>query len=420
MITAGIIAEYNPFHKGHEYHLSQARRLCGADYCIAAVSGSFVQRGEPGIIDKYNRAKMALLSGADLVVELPAAFSCAAAPDFAWGGMQLLSALGADYLCFGSESADLIRLSQTADALLSESPVVSEKIRALQKAGLSYAASLTEVIASLAHSTEYEGLIGSNDLLALEYLKAVRKSGSAMIPVPVRRVGEAYSHTIPAGGVLPVKDTLPPLSSEKSFASAGSLRQVLLSGEYTNLREQVPEAALGVLMAVLARYQPVRPDDFSDFIWYALQDTDPAKIAGCSSELAGRIKNRADKPHLFSDFVDELSGRNVSASTVRRALLHIALRYRKEEEELFRNGCTALYARILGFRKDSLPLLHSLKEKAEIPLVAKAADAAALLSPNAMKLFSLECRAAALYRQAVYRRSGYVLPDEYRAGVVIV
>ena len=435
MKIAGIIAEYNPFHRGHEYHLSEARRAAGADFCVAVMSGCLVQRGEPAIADKYTRAKMALLSGADLVIELPAPFSSAAAPDFALGGVRLLSALGADYLCFGSETADLPRLERIAEALVHEPEAISERIQSLQKSGLSYAAGMTAVIAEFfspsgscgqgcfpedADRQSCTGSLGSNDLLALEYLKAIRKTGSGLTPAAIRREGSPYNTPESA-------DVCPKAGGDEAgrvprqaFASAGFLRGRILNGDFSALTPQIPPSALNVLLEAFSHYRPVRADDFSDFIWYALQNADPESFAGCSAELALRLKKKAPDPFTFSGITEALRGKNISASTVRRALIHLASGLTEEDAELFRSDSSSLYARILGFRRSSQPLLQHLKKTASIPLVTKTADAESLLPSSALKLFSCEKKAAALYRQAVYRRSGFVLPDEYRAGIIIV
>ena len=138
MKIVGLITEYNPFHAGHLYHMQQARELTGADYCVVLMSGSFVQRGEPAIFDKYRRTKAALLAGADLVLEMPAAFSTASAHEFAAYGVALLSAIGVDAVVFGSECGQIEFLKQAASALNHESAEFQERLRKGLKAGLTY------------------------------------------------------------------------------------------------------------------------------------------------------------------------------------------------------------------------------------------------------------------------------------------
>ena len=415
MKIAGIIAEYNPFHRGHEYHLKEARKACGADYVIAVMSGSFVQRGEPAIADKYTRARMALLSGADLVVELPFAFACSAAPDFALGGVKLLDALGADCLCFGSETGDLSLLEETASRLAGETPSQSVLVREGMKKGLSYADSLK---LSLSESVPGADALfsGSNDILALEYCKAILKLSSGLRPVAVKRVGQEYNDL---------------RQSSSAFMSASAVREMILNGGLELLNDQIPPAALAVLLEALSRYTPVTSDDFSDFAWYALSPGSPLNRtgraasdrlaqAGADPDLAMRLANNAAGSFLISELTEAARAKNISRSSVRRAVFRLVCGLNAESMDVFRGNPEALYARILGFRRESAPLLSHLKQVSGLPLVAKTADAEKLLPPAARELFNLDIGAANLYAQAVYRKCGYRLPDEYRAGIVII
>lgn len=188
--TAGIIAEYNPFHNGHQYQIEEIRRQTGADFVIAAMSGDFVQRGEPAIFDKYTRTRMALCGGADLVVELPALFATSSAEDFAACGVSLLGSLGTDFLCFGSESGNLSHLQKAAEILSEESAIWQPLLQTYLKQGETYPSARSLAVAELTGDPGLSTLLATpNNILAVEYLKALKQQRSSMIPVTIRRRG---------------------------------------------------------------------------------------------------------------------------------------------------------------------------------------------------------------------------------------
>ncbi|MBR4164635.1 MAG: nucleotidyltransferase family protein, partial [Lachnospiraceae bacterium] len=208
MRIVGVICEYNPLHTGHRYHLEQART--GADAVIAVMSGDFVQRGEPAVCDKYARAEMALRAGADAVIELPPVYSTGSAEVFARGGIQLLNACGCiDELCFGAECGQLESLRRAA--ALSADEAFGSRLREALRRGQSFAAACAEAAESL--DPEAAALLsGPNNILAVEYLKALEATGSRIEARAVRRRGASYGE----------KD-LP----DKGFASAAAVRKAL-------------------------------------------------------------------------------------------------------------------------------------------------------------------------------------------------
>ena len=176
----GIIAEYNPFHNGHAYQIEQARLLTGCDFLVVVMSGDYVQRGAPAVFDKYTRARMALACGADLVLELPVACSCASAEFFASGAVSLLDGLGCvDFLCFGSESGNLQSLMEPARILAKESPVFQEALRRGLSLGLSFPAARKEAFRACASNPDILDL--PNNILGIEYLKALLQRESKEI-----------------------------------------------------------------------------------------------------------------------------------------------------------------------------------------------------------------------------------------------
>ena len=244
MKIVGLITEYNPFHAGHLYHMQQARELTGADYCVVLMSGSFVQRGEPAIFDKYRRTKAALLAGADLVLEMPIAFSTASAHEFAAYGVALLSAIGVDAVVFGSECGQIEFLKQAASALNHESAEFQERLRKGLKAGLTYpqarAKALGETQAGgtrvenvedfhantdVSNSHIWSSILNSpNNILGIEYLRAAEDLHSPMEFYTISREGSGYH-----------EDAL----SEAKFPSASAIRGIVRKS-YENLSADSP------------------------------------------------------------------------------------------------------------------------------------------------------------------------------------
>ncbi len=217
MKVTGIIAEYNPFHKGHEYQIKKARELTDADYVIVVMSGDFTQRGAPALLDKYTRARMALACGADLVLELPVRYACASAEFFAGGAVSILDGLGVvDYLCFGSESGDTEKIAASAHALLSaeKDDEYRRRIRQNQKEGLSYPAARAKAL-NLSDETDAQYWTLPNNILGIEYCKALTLSQSKIRPLTILRQGSAYHERKPAAPACRASALPPP--SEKPF-----------------------------------------------------------------------------------------------------------------------------------------------------------------------------------------------------------
>ena len=208
MKNLGIIAEYNPFHKGHEYHLKESLKATGAQNVICVMSGNFVQRGEPAIIDKWARAEIALKNGVDLVLELPVIFSAASAEYFAFGAVSILEATGiVDCLCFGSESGKISDLQAMADIFHEETPKFKELLMKNLSAGFSYPKARELAASQYTSSSSGSALQLSNNILGIEYLKALRKLGSRIQPVTIKRTGshyndETFSSTIPSATAI--------------------------------------------------------------------------------------------------------------------------------------------------------------------------------------------------------------------------
>ena len=405
MKIVGLITEYNPFHAGHLYHMQQARELTGADYCVVLMSGSFVQRGEPAIFDKYRRTKAALLAGADLVLEMPIAFSTASAHEFAAYGVALLSAIGVDAVVFGSECGQIEFLKQAASALNHESAEFQERLRKGLKAGLTYPQARAKALEM--EDTWASVLSSPNNILGIEYLRAAEDLHSPMEFYTISRKGSGYH-----------EDTLADANFPSASAIRGIIRNSLSKDKY--LLDILASHLPAVTHPAYTGAVPVFVDDFSELLNAAvLQLQATFSIADLSPELAARLAKPPYFPLSFEERIQALKTRQLTYTRVSRALLHLVLGMREEDISRWKDEGYALYARILGFRRQSSPLLSCLHKKSSIPLITKMADAAQNLSPSALSLLEQEVYASHLYQTVRMKRSG-VFQNEYTEGLVFV
>lgn len=391
MKTVGIIAEYNPFHNGHLYQLKKAKEITGADFAVVVMSGDFTQRGTPAVFDKYTRCRLSLLAGADLCIELPVVYATASAELFAKGAVSLLSALGVDALCFGSECGEIAPLQKIASLLFAEPPAYKEALNKALKEGLSFPSARALAVRECAHAGSLSGvdaaasdvLASPNNILGIEYLKALlalEKNGQhAPVPYTIKREGDGYlSHTL----------------SEESFCSAMALRKGIMEGTPDLLR-YVPESIRQEFADACQAESALCADDFSGMLFYKLlseKDTGYDSYLDVSSDLSDKIRKNLTSFTTFSAFCENsLKSKDITLTRVYRSLLHILLSIKKEDLP-----ASAPYARILGFREASFEVFGCLS-KENIPLLSRLKDASSLLSPEALSCLSKDIFAAHLY-----------------------
>ena len=419
MKTAGVIAEYNPFHNGHKYHLEQTREQTGADYIIAVISGDYVQRGAPASINKYIRTEMALANGADLVLELPVYYASGSAEYFAAGAVALLDKLGVtDILSFGSECGSINILSGPAKLLACESPAFTASLQALLRQGKSYpqARSLALIrclsVSGAEDFAAYEAaILQPNNILGIEYIKALLKRKSAILPFTLKREGAAYH-----------EKNLPDDFCEKSSASALRL-SMEQQGNLALLKKYIPASVYTLLSSDIHSAFPVTANDFSLLLKYKLLMESKKGYTGymdVTQELSDKIRKNLNRFTNYNDFCSLLKSREITYTHISRALLHILLDMKKCALASYMNDDYISYARILGFRKTSGPLLHVIKKNSSIPLISKLADASSLLNETGNSMLEKEITASALYDSVVSNRSGVPTVSEYKKQLIIL
>lgn len=412
--TVGIIAEYNPFHNGHAYHIKKAKEMAGAEFCIVVMSGDFVQRGAPAVYSKHTRAAMALSCGADLVLELPSVFATSSAEDFAACGVALLDRLGTvDSICFGSECGDVDKLSGIASILAAEPPVYTELLKEELKKGATFPQARSKALLSCGLLRDEDSTILSspNNILGLEYLKALYRLKSSIKPITLTREGKGYhSREMDA----------------KSFCSATGIRKVLR--QENKALTSSPELAANVPSKVLELMETAHPiflEDLDLLLNAVLLQLDRDKLpfsafSDVSSELSARISRQLPDFLTFEDKIAALKTRQYTYTRVSRALLHILLGITCQAVLTGRSIGYAPYARVLGFRKSSAQLMGQIKMRGSIPLITKTADASQLLDNTALNMLKQDFYCSHLYQTIVQSKYHIAAKNEYTQPVVIL
>lgn len=393
MKTVGLITEYNPFHNGHAYHIKKARELTGADTVIVVMSGDFVQRGTPAIMPKHLRATCALLAGASLVIELPVCFATGSAEYFAWGAVSLLHELGCiDSICFGSECGHVQILDEIAQILLSEPPAYSDALKDALKKGCSYPAARQQALSI--YSDQYKEVLASpNNILGIEYLKALHKLQSNIKAFSIKRIGAGYHDT----------------DSSQSLSSATAIRTDIHNMEM--LRNQMPAVCFEFLQDSYQTRYPIIPDDFSLLLKARLLTETSESLCrymDVSPDLANRIIHMRNDYMNMEQFCDLLKTKELTRSRISRSLMHILLGITHDWHHSMQSSVP--YARILGFRKDRAEIFRKLKSSSSIPLITRPAQAE--LNASAQEMLALDLYASDLYESVITDKYGSAFRNE--------
>lgn len=409
MKTVGIIAEYNPFHNGHAYQIAQAKEKTGADYCIIVMSGNFTQRGIPAIMDKSFRTRAALTCGADLVIELPVSYATASAEYFAMGAVSLLDRLGVvNSICFGSECGNLEALHALSDTLLSENSAFKACLKTYIKEGYSYPQARNHALSDTCPQlgSDLSLLQAPNNILGIEYLNALKKRKSSI---------KAY--TIPRAGADYHDNTL-----HTAYSSALAIREVLAQGNILSLKKQIPPAVYEWMKADCQKTFPVLPDDMASLLLYKLsmeQEHGYSAYFDIDSCLSDRIRKHLFSYTGFTSFCLALKSKNMTYARISRNLLHILLNIYQTDVDAFCSEDYVYYARVLGLKKESAPLLSAVKANSSIPLISKLSGGVRMISPeHGRKMLSQDIRAGHVYDIIAHQKFRLPLKHEYQKQIV--
>ncbi|SFT84722.1 Predicted nucleotidyltransferase [Selenomonas sp. GACV-9] len=372
MHVTGIIAEYNPFHNGHRYQLEQIRALHPRSIVVAVISGSFVQRGQAALLDKWQRAELAIAGGCDLVLELPFTFACRSAQDFARGGVRLLARLGCvDTLAFGAECPSLATLKEIAAAV--DSDAVQTQLHERIKDGASYAQALTELTAAAADA-DTALLHEPNNILAIEYLRALKKT-PAIEPLLIPRAGASYHSTDIAAtnaSASAIRQLLHKAAAAARIADGRLLAAQLTERDYAALRESLPPAVFTNIRQLTAAQLPDHDRLLLPLQALMLRTDNAAlrKLAGINEGLENRLRDCLQTAATYDELLSTATTKRYPQSRIARTLIHLLLGVTQAQiDAIDKSG--PLYARILACGPRGRNLLRHIKKAETIPLITK-------------------------------------------------
>ena len=344
----GIIAEYNPFHNGHLLHLTKSKEETGAKYSICIMSGNFVQRGNTSIVNKWVKTEMALKSGIDLVLELPTVYSISSAENFAEGAIKLLNSLKiVDTISFGSENSDIDILNRISGILYEEPKQYVEFLNEELKKGLSFPKARENAILLYLNDKKYSNILNQpNNTLAIEYLKALKKYKSHIMPISIKREKAFYNSNC-------IVD---------EYASATAIRNMIVNNQFNDIRKVMPRLAYDLLMQEIENNQYVI--DISKFekeILYSirrLSTADLKKFPEVNEGLENSIKNAANSCNTLAELINIIKSKRYTQTRIQRILLYILLNITKKDMYISRK--TVPYARILGYSQKGKELISEI------------------------------------------------------------
>lgn len=474
MKTIGIVCELNPLHSGHKYLLDMARQKFSADYVVLVMSGDYTQRGVPSIVSKEIRTKMALMAGADAVFELPVQYATASAEYFASGAISLLNSLGCvDQILFGTENGDIEEIQKIASILNDEPDEYKKELQKGLKRGLNFASARDAALKKLITISNSTTLIGSNNILGIEYCRALMESKSSITPLTIQREGADYNSDELTGAyasasairkllensTASVLDGSDHLNSEsKTFSNpdqniypnshqdtntnqspdqdqsqdtntdqsryndsnqnADTLQDTTTYPDDTYrsiLKDYIPEDVLTLLLSQKA-YN--RLDNYSDYLHYKLlseRGDGFTSYADIHRDLSDKIIKFLPKYTTISEFTDLLKSKDLTYTRIQRSLLHILLGIKQDTLDSLKQEKYPVYLRLLGFRKESSHLLAVIRESANTTVISRMSDTFKIEDKKQKELLDQDVLASDIYH--------LIIPDsknEYQKPVTIL
>lgn len=370
MSVIGIVCEFNPFHNGHKYLIDSVKTE--NDIVVAIMSGNFVQRGEPAIFPKETRVKAALLSGIDIVLELPFIYASSSAEYFAFNAVKILSDFGCDKLAFGAENAEVESLNNAVDILLKED--FDNEVKKYYNDGVSFPVARQIAFDNCNINCD---ISTPNNILAIEYIKAIRKLGAKIEPITINRKGAGYNDT----------------TAIDEFASATHIRQLIYNNE--SFEKYIPDYLLDIYNDSIKDGKYVSKEKFDLAAFSILRsklDYDLTDIANMGEGLDNRVKSAVKNNTQLSKLYDEIKTKRYTHTRIKRAVLSTILDVKSSDLEI-----VPTYCRVLGFNTEASKTMGALAKNSKLPFVAVYSDIVNLASENANRIFELENKSTDFY-----------------------
>jgi predicted nucleotidyltransferase len=357
--TLGVIVEYNPFHNGHIYHLEAAKKLAEPDVVIAVMSGNFLQRGEPALVNKWYRTKMALLGGVDVVIELPYRFATQKAQTFALGAVSILDALNCKSLCFGSENGDIHSFTDTLALMAEKQNLYQDSIKQFIKEGISYPSAMKEAFLKLEPTQKMVDLSRPNNILGFHYIEAIHKINSPMKALTIKRKNAEYHDEH---------------FSSETIASATSIRKAIFSNDSEhNINGFVPVSTKDLLSDYLTLYSEFHQwENYWPLLKFRILHSaaeELKEIYEVEEGLENRIKKAAMLAQTFLQFMQYIKTKRYTWTRLQRACLHILTNTKKTL--MLGESEPPSYLRLLGMTSKGQKYLNEHKKTFTLPLITK-------------------------------------------------
>lgn len=352
MKVLGIIAEYNPMHTGHIYHISKAKEITGCDTVIVIMSGSFTQQGNIAIINKFERAKQAIQNGVDLVIEIPSAFASSDAGNFAYKSVSILNDLNVDAICFGAETDNIERLKLISETLIYKDKEIWIEIKNELKKGISFAKARNNSLNKFLNEDDINIILSPNNILALEYLKTLKVLNSNIIPFAIHRESNFNSHIL-----------------ENCYTSSTSIRKALEKKcNLNDIQKYISEN----VSKYLKNNKIIFNNDFFEILKYkiiSMNENDLKKINGVSEGIENKLKKEICNSYSYDEFLFKIKSKRYELSRIKRILVNILLNISKEDFNLLKEN-NSNYAHILAFNHDKKDLLSHISNTSNIPVIS--------------------------------------------------
>lgn len=397
----GLITEYNPFHNGHKYHLEESKKATGCDYSVAIMSGNFLQRGEPALINKWTRARMAVASGVDLVIELPCLYASNSAEYFAFGSTYILNSTGLiDSICFGSESGEINWLSKVANLLAYESEEFKSSLNRYLDLGNNYPKSRELAIAECL-SLDYN-ISAPNNILGLEYIKNLIQLNSNIQVATIKRIKAEYNS----------------ININSNICSATAIRHILKSSNNLNeLKNVVPTTTMNILQdGISDSYAPIFTEDFSQMLLYKIRSssTDYIKtIHDVREGLEHRILRASLESTDYVQLLDLIKTKRYTETSIKRILIKILLDITQDMAGTGDNKVPPSYIRVLDFNKKGAAIIKKMKKTSSLPIITNLKKYTPQ-NPIAAGQLNLDIKATNIYNLALSKSSLRKAGEDFR------
>ena len=382
MKVLGIIAEYNPMHTGHIYHINEAKKITNSDYVIAIMSGSFTEQGNIAMLDKFTRAKEAINSGVDLVIELPTIYAVSDGGSFANKAIQILNDLNiVDSICFGAETDNISKLNNIANTIVVNEEKIWDDIKENLKKGISFANARNEALKIFLKDDEINLVNTPNNILGIEYLKSIITLNSNITPYCIKRESNDFNDNI----------------ITQEYTSSTSIRKYLEDGkDIQNISEYISKNTLNSILNSKVLFNK----DIFEILKYKIITMFNEKlrnIYGITEGLENKIQSEIIDSYTYEDFIFKLKSKRYELSKIKRMLIHILLDTTKEDFEKLKDS-NSNYAHVLAFNHDKKEILSYMSKNSNIPILTSINDnTLAKLTQNQRKLIDYDLNASNIY-----------------------